>query len=348
MVHIPRRKRLAMGAPELLVIIAIIAILIALLLPAIQAARAAARRAACLNNCKMLLLGALNYESAKRAFPPAGLVAEDKAAEGEKGLRFDPMSGPQFSWVAMLLPYIEEQALYRQYDFSKSVFAQANSANLAAHVAGLLCPAADEPSFLKSAKTKDVQFAKGNYAGFVGPAHIDQAPVLPGILGGFPPGAKKGQAIKDVRDGISRTMFLSEVLASKSPLDPRGAWMLPWSGSSLISGNLPPKGGLDDLKRFKSIKYEIDAALQAGSHVPNSTTADVIVECAHLADPAMPCVAHNDKEHDYWSAAARSSHPMGVNIAMADGSARFIANEIDAAVWAYLICVNDGHAVQLP
>ena len=56
---------------ELLVVITIIGILIALLLPAVQGAREAGRRAQCANNVKQLALGALNYESTHRCFPPS-------------------------------------------------------------------------------------------------------------------------------------------------------------------------------------------------------------------------------------------------------------------------------------
>jgi prepilin-type N-terminal cleavage/methylation domain-containing protein len=83
---------------ELLVVIAIIGILVALLLPAIQAAREAARRAQCQNHIKQLALACLNYESAKKRFPP-GFVSQ-------------PLLYEAWAWTTFILPYIEEQGLY--------------------------------------------------------------------------------------------------------------------------------------------------------------------------------------------------------------------------------------------
>ncbi len=82
---------------ELLVVIAIIGILVALLLPAVQAAREAARRNSCVNNMKNCALGAINYESTYKRFPP--------------GARYPlrPESGYNgFSWQAEVLEFMEE------------------------------------------------------------------------------------------------------------------------------------------------------------------------------------------------------------------------------------------------
>ncbi len=83
---------------ELLVVIAIIGILVALLLPAIQAAREAARRAQCQNHLKNLSLAVLNYESAKKKFPP-GFVSQPSEVEA-------------WGWAVFILPYLEEQGIY--------------------------------------------------------------------------------------------------------------------------------------------------------------------------------------------------------------------------------------------
>ena len=83
---------------ELLVVIAIIGILIGMLLPAVQQVREAARRSQCQNQEKQLTLGLLNYESAHQHFPA--------------GVQAPTVGGQAFCWGALILPQIEQQAIY--------------------------------------------------------------------------------------------------------------------------------------------------------------------------------------------------------------------------------------------
>ena len=99
-------RRSAFTLVELLVVIAIIGVLVALLLPAVQAAREAARRAQCSNNLKQIGLAVLNYESNLRIMLPGAFWAYDPKDHPIKG-----------SILLHILPYIEQQALYDQFDF---------------------------------------------------------------------------------------------------------------------------------------------------------------------------------------------------------------------------------------
>jgi prepilin-type N-terminal cleavage/methylation domain-containing protein/prepilin-type processing-associated H-X9-DG protein len=87
---------------ELLVVIAIIAVLVSLLLPAVQQAREAARRTQCKNNLKQLGLALFNYESSYRVFPMEKIT-------------FTPVAQ---TWTTMVLPFLDQQAAYDQYNFS--------------------------------------------------------------------------------------------------------------------------------------------------------------------------------------------------------------------------------------
>ena len=103
---------------ELLVVIAIIAVLIALLLPAVQSAREAARRAQCTNNLKQIGLAFANYEQSNQMYPPGGVTLVTSFATATWGNE-DGNNG--VSWVALILPYLEQNPVYSSINFSLSV-----------------------------------------------------------------------------------------------------------------------------------------------------------------------------------------------------------------------------------
>src|SRR5438128_7684959 len=101
---------------ELLVVIAIMGVLIGLLLPAVQKVREAANRMKCTNNLKQIGLALHAYEGVNSCFPP-----------GYKDGNTDPNStpdndvGPGWGWASLLLPYYEQDNVYKQINFSQPV-----------------------------------------------------------------------------------------------------------------------------------------------------------------------------------------------------------------------------------
>ena len=157
---------------ELLVVIAIIAILIGLLLPAVQKVREAAARAKCQNNLKQIGLALHNYHDVYNGFPPATLV-------GKKGK-------PLLSWRVLILPYVEQDNLYKQFRLDEPWDSEHNKKLLAMMPKTYAVPV-DEKA-LKAHET--------HYLGFFGKGAIFNG--------------KKGSRITDITDGTSNTILVVE------------------------------------------------------------------------------------------------------------------------------------------
>jgi prepilin-type processing-associated H-X9-DG protein len=284
----------------------------------------------CSNNLHQLGMAVLNSENSKKKFPQAGLV-------GPPGNIVDVRSGPMISWIVTVLPYMENSSLFKTFDLKKSILEQTGDPQ-ATQLEALMCPDDwplgryySDPSF-----TGGKRFAKGNYAAFCSPFHVELQLAYPGAM------IVTGQTAEKVRDGLAHTLMLSEVRTRSQTQDQRGVWALPWNGSSLLAFDMHAASTYKS--RFDGSPYSLGETQPPNNRGPN---VDMLYACPDIDDAQMrnmPCgLWQAGTMYDFLSAAPRSLHPGGVNATYMDGHAVFLRNEIDENTMAYLIHVNDGH-----
>ncbi len=186
------RTRCAFTLVELLVVIAIIGILISMLLPAIQAAREAARRMQCSNNLKQVGLALHNYETAHKKFPVGSWQSNF------------------ISPLVAILPYLEQQNNYLQWDFSKNYTHPFNAGVSAQRIEAYLCPSAALP--------REVSLLSARETG--GPSSYllcegtdDYMANADGVFGLQWPDFgyhNPNRKFRDITDGTSNTLFAGE------------------------------------------------------------------------------------------------------------------------------------------
>lgn len=352
-----RIARLGFTLIELLVVIAIIAILIALLVPAVQKVREAAARTDCQNRLKQLTLAILNYESAEKRLPPGtinlnpggtyngAVVAPGDFLNGRNGsgstyvvngvytgtTPFEHI-GIGASWICHILPYIEQDALYKNYKkieiencdtidwFGNSKYdVTAPVGNV--HLAAMDCPSHPWNNEQLDNGTEMEHLARGNYAACYGKGGYGSANYRNATVGGLF-GNNSNTKLVTVTDGTSNTLCLSELkyrtpsATGPSFQDSRGVWTYATMGGNVFSA-------------------------QSG---PNSGTPDLVWGCRNYPEEGMPCAQGNSPFAANF-AAARSYHSGGVNVSFGDGSVRFVSNGIVLSTWQALGSRAGGEAV---
>ena len=285
---------------ELLVVIAIIAILIALLLPAVQQAREAARRSQCKNNLKQYGLAMQNHVDTMKKLP------------------FGAQSTPKRrTFMISLWPYLDQVALFKQYDQNKhfwevpNTVANATTGPAAQQLPVYLCPT--DPNAGRTKYWKGDQFwrARANYVVNMGRHDNTAASALTEGQKSAPFKHNLQFGLQDVRDGTSQTIMMTEILI---PGDEGASAALRDSRADVFNNSGDPRWA------FMTITG------------PNSSIPDRLPECGASASVPvqnLPCVALGGPNQH----AARSQHSGGVHALLCDGSTRFVSNTVDLTVY---------------
>ena len=313
-----RRRLRGFTLIELLVVIAIIGVLIALLLPAVQAAREAARRAQCVNNFKQIALGMHNYESAHGTFPPGRIRSR------VNGL------GLVYSCFAQALPFLEQKPVHDAINFSlnadRGIGGPENDTARRMRISQFLCPSDTSSTF------DTPEQSPTNYQMSVGSRHS-----VINNDGSFFENSRVTFA--DFQDGTSQTALLSE-LARSSALTTN--YIIEITGQLITSYEATCRPNGPAVPRARGNRWIYGA--------PNHTMYSHHRPPNH-GDP--DCRGGNpfgDATNTAWDllsldTAARSLHPGGVNVALADGSVRFMKNTVSIPVWRALGTRNGGEVL---
>lgn len=321
------KSRPAFTLVELLVVIAIIGILVGLLLPAVQAAREAARRMQCSNNVKQLGLSFHNYHDTFRNFP-INFAWRSRPGLGGGG---PAISDTGKSWLQMILPFIEQNNLFNQIDFSVGLRVSGGIPGTAANIQKnrdvaatviqtYLCPSdGQHNNGLLDQRSDTVsnteQWAITNYKACAGSnwnwGAFKWTNTLGGRNGGSSDGLNAGNGIlcsnqqntnpitrmRDLTDGTSNTFIIGEAL-------PKLTYWNWW-------------------------------------YNPNAVTATTAV-------PLNYGLRVQIKPNDWGNSFNfNSRHTGGGNFGLGDGSVRFVSDAIDTAVYRGSATISSGEVVSL-
>lgn len=300
---------------ELLVVIAIIGVLIGLLLPAIQKVREAANKMKCQNNLKQVALGVQLFHDTTGRFPYNG--SPTKASQ-DNGCCFAAL--PLWSFLARLLPYIEQGNIYKLGNIDTANI-QGNPA-ISQPIKTFLCPSdisapngtltgrADMPA-AQVAGVTNIKGVIGSYWGNGEARWIN----LPASLGAFPQwqwGLAIGNGIF-YRGDIIRPLTYTDVLDGTS-------------NTFMLGEDIPTKTVWNAWAYSNTVTGNVSIG-------PNATL---------LNGSPVPA---NDWTNNFGF---RSFHPAGLNFAFADGSVRFVNQNIDLTTYRALGSINLGEVANLP
>jgi prepilin-type N-terminal cleavage/methylation domain-containing protein len=335
-----RNRKRAFTLVELLVVIVIISILLAILFPAIQMAREAARRTQCSNKMRQLALALTDVHDRNGYFPSSCRVMKNPANH-----RIIDIEG--WSWVVNLLPNLEQNRLYESLDLAVGPLVRYGTPD--AHYEArrtslpeLLCPSSGTKQFAATdISGGSMDEALSNYK-VMGATHLESlnfaslnptVPLYPAPVGKHPDGASypgsKLNLNNDFKDGTTHTIYLVETKEKVFARWPLG-WEMALVGLPTIGEDAVGFDNTFDGKFYHPTGY-------------NGYTGD---------ESTIPRRFHTYLNHDYekitWYIPAygnftgqkygpSSSHNGVTNHTFVDGSVHSIKNDVDVALYMFLI-----------
>jgi len=358
---VPRVLRRGFTLVELLVVVAIIALLIALLFPAIQSAREAARRSQCINKLKQIGLGFHNFHDKHKRLPPAGHVTRDPITS-----EITSMVG--WSWAVDLLPDLEQEALWKTLDTTKTFpyvlqadLNQPNSQVVQNQIAArrtvlseLICPSYSGDKVVAS-----------NWNGFEMPEAITNYKVMGAThfqslwmedtywksqttepwVGKHPNGAcypgSKLTFANFKSDGSAHTILAVETI------EDRGArWSLGWESTLVglptqVPGYTPP-----DAVTFRNTydygRYWHPTGFNGKFDEESTVNTSFRTFLGRTDYQNYWYLPENADPYSYKQYGPQSQHPSVTNHLMVDGSVHTLSNTIDVAAYMFLITRESG------
>jgi len=287
---------------QLLALLALLVFLLGLLLPAVAKVRAAAARIQSQNNLKQIGLACHNYHDTAACLP-----------EG--------CDGNHFSAAARLLPFIEQDNLYKNLDFTKPITAEKNK-----QVGGALLRIFANPR--DPVETVEKGYAPTNYLFNAGSKHS-----LTDNDGIF----YMNSAVRfaDVTDGLSNTLFTGETLKGDAKAKPGDLRRHHVALKKADLKKLKDDSGVKDFKDGKHIASDRGAAWIDGRFLKGTFNGTRKINDPR---PDVDCGGEG-------GLSGLRSLDNGANVGFADGSVRYILDSVDANVWRLLTSRNDGQAL---
>jgi prepilin-type N-terminal cleavage/methylation domain-containing protein/prepilin-type processing-associated H-X9-DG protein len=342
---------------ELLVVIAIIGVLVGLLLPAVQAAREAARRMSCSSNIRQIAMGVTNFESARKQMPgnygdfsSAGDILDEPTVVGIT----------QMSWMTNILPYVEQETLYRTIALGADVSNNATNAAVAQTKIPLYrCPSDTTPSPLGNRGDRaasPIGFATTSYKGVSGSNWVFSTST-------YPPPAM----------GTPDAVFLTDPFLINNGNNfgnGNGIFYAGYTGVNPMRRSTPASTAFTAPGRpcntlVAAIKDGLSNTMMVGESVGLYNRdnwwfyfkGSVATTWIPLNDSAR-CAAGTGQAprkalelcFEDWqnNLGFTSDHTTGGNFAFADGSVRFIANVIDMRTYRAMGAIQDAQVITIP